>query len=612
MNVVVEKHKAWIILSLAVLISSTICAGIYLKHYFVVSVFSAWVTVEFLTWRLRGVWPFSKRIKQPFRFKQLNSLITLYGKYDTVPEGVIAERIFHLRLQNQITEEEARWLERLKDLMELRGLAYGKRASGKKGLRQDFIFFDKTGSRQNREERTETFSIQDITESAIHVAGLYWKLFEVATGNYPELTKSARRMIGEMFGLPSDDSIIRDFFVRLTDEIQRDSGLPFLVLNLLKLQYTRSAKQISEMLLQEQVELDEDVRSALYWVSEIYLFTRHEETVITDYASSIRYLYHVCFTNPERAAFLEIDGQFFSQFETVNELAREGFLFREALIEKTLMLWREHDVTFDEVFQSVMEAMTQKKSKIYDEREMWERFWKREKDGFSRDYLYVVEGNLSFAAKQYEDARVYYERAVKLNPEIRSARLNLLFCYARLDLEELHDLMAERLVSDRTFFPSALYAIGNSFLLLGNEEKADLYYSELKKQSGWELKTEYYKSTFCFENGLYEKALQFAKIAHELNPLDASISYHLSLCYQSVGETDRALELIKHIDDTPEWLNYYRFTLERDSGRVEEASQTLLQIPHDYFQDSEELEAALDFARDRQDLVLLRHLRKGE
>ena len=59
----------------------------------------------------------------------------------------------------------------------------------------------------------------------------------------------------------------------------------------------------------------------------------------------------------------------------------------------------------------------------------------------------------------------------------------------------------------------------------------------------------------------------------------------------------------------PEWLAYYRFTLERDSGRPHEASETLMSIPSDYFQDPEEFEAALEFARGQKDLVLLRHFR---
>jgi tetratricopeptide (TPR) repeat protein len=145
---------------------------------------------------------------------------------------------------------------------------------------------------------------------------------------------------------------------------------------------------------------------------------------------------------------------------------------------------------------------------------------------------------------------------------------------------------------------------------LGDEARAEAYYEQLEEQPGWALKTEYYKSTFCYENGLYELALQFARRAHRKNPTDSAINYHLSLCYNALGEKDEALAMVKRMGEAPQWLNYYRFTLERDAGRHSEASETLLRIPSEYFEDPDEWEEALDFARGQKDLTLLRHLKK--
>jgi tetratricopeptide (TPR) repeat protein len=204
----------------------------------------------------------------------------------------------------------------------------------------------------------------------------------------------------------------------------------------------------------------------------------------------------------------------------------------------------------------------------------------------------------------------YFEKALELNSSLRPALLNLPFVYARLKLPEKHARLAERISEDRLLRPASLYVLGNSYLLLGDESRAQSFYDELKKHGGgWERKTDYYKSTFCFEHGLFPKALEYARRAHELNPTDASIRYHLSVCYDAVGEKDRALDMVKTMDSAPEWLNYYRFTLERDAGRFHEASETLMRIPAAYFEDPEELQAALEFARGRKDLVLLRHLR---
>jgi len=615
----VGKRKVAIVASLATLVLGTIGTGIYFKHYFVVFVFAVWLCVEFLLWRLPAIWRSAPRMTLPqTNFGSMAYLLALFEKTDDESQSLLQEKLSELRLMTGLTEYEQRWLHRLSSLVQLRALVFGVPSTSLKGrnaLKRGFAYVHEaalTKSPWDAPFKEEDFSIQDITESATFVADLYWKLYDTSLGEYPELTDCARALFAKIFGIPFDSENTRKLVEGLTDSMQRDLGVPYLILNLIRSGSWQWARQLAHFLLKADVEMDEDVRSGLYWICEIHWFTRESKQVLTDYDSSIRYLYHVCFTNPERAGFLEIDSQFFSQFETVSELAREGFLFKESLIERTLLMWKEHQGHFDSVFRGVLESMTQQKSKIYDEYETWERFWKRENEDFCRDYLYVVEGNLSYARGHYADAQTYYEKALKRNPHLRSALFNILFCYAKLGALELHGLAVEKLMQDKSLFPAALYVIGDSFLLLGNESAANAYYEELKKYEGWDRKVDYYKSTFCFENGLFEKALLFARQAFEQNPNDSAISYHLSLCYSALGEKDRALEMVKKMGEAPQWLNYYKFTLERDVGRFSEASETLLHIPSEYFQDPEEFEQALDFARTRKDLVLLRHLRKKE
>jgi tetratricopeptide (TPR) repeat protein len=609
----VRFQKTAILILLAALILGTVGAGIFFKHYFVVCVFAVWFSVEFLFWRFPSA--LRSRISPKFRLYGFGALLDLYGKFDTVPDYLVEAKITELKASGTLSEYELRWLSRLRDLVELKGLVFGKSATGKKGLKQGFAYARRqvalpVDSPETREVSSEEVSLQDITESAILVADLYWKLYDTGAGEYGELSRTARRLFEEIFSTPFEAEASRKLIAGLTDSMQRDQGVPFLILNLIRNGEAARGRRITQFLLTSGVEMDQDIRSCLYWVSEIHWFTWETTPPLADYETTIRYLYHLCFTNPERAGFLEVDSQFFSQFEIVSELAREGFLFKETLIEKLLMLWRDHEGFFDKVFQSVLESMTQAKSKIYDERDNWELFWKREQEAFSRDYLYVVEGNLAFAGGQYEEAKTYYEKALKVNPNLRSALLNILFCYARLGLRDRQEAAAEELMAREELLPSVLYVIGDSFLIAGNQDKADAYYNELKRREGWSHRADYYRSTFCYENGLYEKALEFARRAHELNPSDSSLSYHLSLCYSAVGEKDQALDMVKKMGEAPQWLSYYRFTLERDAGRPGEASETLLQIPSDYFQDPEELEAAVTFARDRKDLVLLRHLKR--
>lgn len=596
-------------------VSGTMAAGLYFRHYFVVFVFSVWCAIEFLLWRFPALLSQGSRLTNRVRFHRLTSLLKLYGRFDTVSEHSLAEKIREMRTSGSLTEYEDRWLSRLKDLLEIRGLVLGKEVQGKLAVRRAFAYSVKLPPISDTPRSNapfENLSLQDITESAMVVADLYWKLFDTCQGEFTDLSLHARELFQEIFGVEFEMVTARAVVEGLIDSMQRDHGVPFLVLNLIRTGNWPAGRSVAQQLLTSEIDVDSEIRSALYWVSEINWFVKEDKTFVSDYQSTIRYLYHLCFTNPERVGFLEVDSQFFSQFEVVNEIAREGFLFKETLVEKLLELWQGHEGYFDPLFQSILEQMTQQKNKIYDERENWEIFWKRESANFGKDYLYVVEGNIAYANGHFADAQLYYEKALKLNPRLRPALLNQIFCAAKLGDKEHHAELTAKLLGEAWLMPSSLYVIANSHLLLGDKKQANLYYEELKKQRGWERKTEFYQSTFCFENGLYEEALAYARLAHEQNPTDSSINYHLSLCYNAVGEKDQALNMVKTLDEAPQWLNYYRFTLERDAGRLKEASETLMSIPSEYFEDSEELEEALEFARDREDLNLLRHLRKKE
>jgi len=549
------------------------------------------------------------------RLSFIPQLLSLFSRSDQAAEQLLYEKISQLTITAELSESEKLWLERLKELAEIRGIVFGKTVSGKKGLRQALAYGAvRTGERRTfllPFETAEEVSLQDVTESAILVADLYWKLFDTACGTYADLAPLARQLYTDIFREEFDVVQSRVRFERLTDLLQREGGVPFLVLNLIRQGQVEHARQLTARFLTQEDEIDEEVRSSLYWLTELHWFASSDAPALTDFDGSIRYLYHLCFTNPDRAGFLEIDSQFFSQFETVSELAREGFLFKETLLEKMMGLWQEYDGLFDDIFQGVLESFSRRKSKIYDSRTAWELYWKREKHDFSREYLYVVEGNLFYSNGYYEDAASFYEKALKIEPSLRSALLNSLFAYAQVKQLDRHELMVARIRRDPELLPSSLYVIGNSYLLLGDRERADAVYEELRSIPGWEKKIEYYKSTFCFENGLLHEALEYAKIAHEVSPEDTSVSYHLSLCYNALGEKHRALEVLQSLGSSMDlhWLNYYRFTLERDAGRLEEATETLRQIPREYFEDPDELLAAIEFARDRQDLGLLRQLR---
>ena len=578
-------------------------AGILSKQMGAISFLATVFLAEAVFWK----WKFFSRFRRP-----KNRFLTLFSKNDLTSDSLLLHEVRdHLR-QN-LTPKEREILNQLVSLVELRFLVSHAPRTSKEALQEAFIF--RSGEERAREYiqkpefSVDDFSIQEIADAATSVSSLFWKVFQIANDSKNPLSKPARQLLEASLSKPFEPHIYSLYIETLTDSIQREGGIPFLLLNLISRGQWEWAKPLGQRLLTSDLSIDEETRACLYWMSEIQWFTRCSITV-PDFESTIRHLYHLCFVNPERVGFLEIDSQFFSQFETVNELAREGFLFKETLVDRVLHLWDEQAFFFDSLFRVTLQVLTQQKSKIYQTRESWLKWWEREKEGFEKEYLFLVEGNLHYVSHQFDDALEFFDKALEVNPHSRPALLNRLFCLAKTNQVTAHKKAADEILQMKSLYPSSLSVIGNSFLLLGKDEEAKGIYLELSQIDGWSRKTDYYQSTFCFENGLFEKALKFALRAHEINPEDMSVGFHLCQCYSAVGKKAEALEILKKVDGGgPQWLNYYRFTLERDAGRLGDAHQTLLQIPTEYFDDPDELEAALDFAKNSSDLNLLRRLK---
>lgn len=610
-----QLNVRWTISGLVSLIGvGALVLGVFYQQYGLVAGLALVFLAESLFWR----WKFLHRlVPSVFLHEQKRSRIKtwllLYEKADDSSEKLLLFQINQAQEEN-LSLAEKRVIDGLRALVELRKLAFGKPSSSSQALLEAFVFHgerEQTGLHyaQQSESYSPDFSVAEIADAATLVASLYWKVFQSATEQGSRISKPARQLLEGLFGKAFVQAELEREIEILTDCMQRQGGIPFLMLNLIRRQHWGWAKPLGQRLLTSDIAIEEEVRACLYWMTEIQWFT-HEAISVPDYETTIRYLYHLCFLNPERAGFLEIDSQFFSQFDTINELAREGFLFKETLIDKILALWGEQNRLFDSIFKEVLQSLTRQKNKIYQDRASWIRFWDREKEAFEKEYLFLLEGNLCYFQKDFEGAREFYEKAIEASPSLRPALLNRVFAYAKLADKRHHEAAVEELLTMKSLHPISLSVIGNSFLLLGEDEEAEVFYRQLRKVEGWGRKTDYYKSTFCFENGLLEKALHYGQKAYESNPDDASVSFHFSQCLNAVGDKKAALEILRKIGSGgPQWLNYYRFTLERDSGQWGEAHQTLLQIPPEYFDDPEELEAAMDFAKDTSDLNLLRRLR---
>jgi len=517
--------------------------------------------------------------------------LALYKKDQSSSDQILLQ---HLE-QNQAllgNQEEHDWHQAFVSLAELRSILNGN------SIESAFLLESKENESPSHYEE---FDFEELFEASRKVRGLLWKVYCVSQVSDHPLEKEAKKILEPLVKVPIDT---------LIEAMQKEEGIPFLLLNSVARKNWGLAKTLGRQLLSKEIVLEEETRVCLYWISEILWFSQSKVRV-SDFESTIRYLYHLCFINPERAGFLEIDSQFFSQFDSVSELAQEGLLFKETLINRILSLWEQQGVVFNSVFVEALQLLTQQKNKIYQDLPLWKQWWSREEAEFEKSVLFCVEGNLHYAAKRFKEALECYDRSLQSDPHLRPALLNRVFCLAQLGLREDHENAVEDLVSRSSLFPSNLIASGNSFLLTSQKDKAQTFFSQLSAEvEGWDKKTEYYQSIFCLEHELFEEALHFARLAFEKAPDDQRYGFHLSRCLKESGRIEEALEVVRTLSLVgPEWLLFYRFTLERDAGLVSEAHQTLCALSDDYFDDPEELQEAVEFAKTIQDLSLLRRFK---
>ncbi|MBY0370945.1 hypothetical protein K2X33_09680, partial [bacterium] len=392
---------------------------------------------------LHAVWA-PPRASGAGRLARLADLISAISRSDSHSESLLAERFAALAITSELSEDETRAFDRLRDLMELRSLAFGQARSGRTRLLQGFLW------RQSNESTIADdaeFSAGDIAHASSRAAELLWKLLDSCQGT-AELQPVARKLYYHLFGKVFETMDARRQVAETTDKMQSESGIPFLLLNFLNAGALEDARWVGRGIQVESVVFEEpDRATALYWMSELAWFRRTWGGEKLDFDSSLRYLYHICFSAPERAGFLEIDGHYVNEFEAVNELAREAFSYRETLTEQTLDLWKAFEGNFDGVFQQTLETLAGKASKVIDRRPAWEKAWKRSQSSFSRDYLLVIEGNLCYLSKLYADAAEFFEQALAINPELRVARMNLLFSYARMGNAEALEALVEETMS---------------------------------------------------------------------------------------------------------------------------------------------------------------------
>ena len=575
---------------------SMVGVSVWLGQYLAIVVAGFWGAAEW--------WAHKKKRSSIHRMVGgLGSLLTLYGKTDAASHRLLEARLSELNFNGVMGREQLKWIEKLSVLVELRSLLFGKHVDDRQGaIRSAFVY-----SRSPKWKQTHmphSMTVSDLATAATWVSDLHWRLLEIASGSYGELTERARELYEEMFEQRFSKMAAQDRIEALTDSMQRDGGLTYVILNLVHTGRSKTAVALMRQLIVEKTLLDEDTRNTCYWIAELMDF----KGGATDFDEMIRYLYHYCLVAPEQAEILEIDSPYFSQFAPLNEMAREGFLFKETLVDSLLGVWSDYRL-FEPVFCELLAKLMGCRNKIYDSKEIWERVWNNMRGQFSREYLWVIEGNLAYYARRFSEADECYQEALKVEPTLPVSLMNRVFALAQMGDLKTHQRAVEHLMSISELIPKSLYIAGDSYLLLKDEAQAAEYFRELKETVGIEARVEYYQSAFCFEHGVLDLAVKFGEDALKREPNEASVRFHLSRCYSASGDKSRALEVLAAISSPPPWLDFYRFTLERDVGLVEDASATLYKLPRDYFEEETSLVSAVEFAKGTRNLALLRHLK---
>ncbi len=585
---------------------AVVIAGVWSGQYLAVALVLIWFMVE-------------SRLQVTSVDSQLGGFatwLTLYGKTDALSVRMLDSHIRDLRLCPGTPKEQIGRLEQLRVLSELRSHLFGKdRGERLIGLKAAFIYC--RTQKWLGEVTLESLGASDIVDAATHTAQLYWKLYDAASTD-SSLKTHARQLYQEIFEIPFETMSARHAIEHLTDRMQHMGGVPYVVLNLLALGRKSSASSLMRGLVTSEAQTDDPTQSTLYWMAEVMAF---DKTISLDFEGGIRNLYQLCLVAPEKAEMLEVDSLYFSQLLDLNEMAREGFLFKESFVDSVMELWAEFHCEgvnpvegvkhFDDVFSKTLANVLGVSNKIYDNQSAWSRYWQSHRDRFCREYLWVVEGNLSYGARDFKVALECYDEALKLDSGLVVASLNRVLTLAQLKRKDEHELAVREIVDSASFQdPRGLYFCADSYLLLGMRSAADELFDRLRKLPGWEKKVDYYASEFCLDNELIEPAVSFAEAALYCDPESSLARFHLSKVYRASGDEVRALKVLGGIETPPHWMNFYRFTLERDAGLHQAASDTLKTLPRDYFQEQSDLDAAMEFARSHQDMALLRQLKR--
>lgn len=151
-------------------------------------------------------------------------------------------------------------------------------------------------------------------------------------------------------------------------------------------------------------------------------------------------------------------------------------------------------------------------------------------------------GEASGRRGKYHKAMQAYQKALRIDPSIIEARINLGALYARYGrFEDAMTEYREALAID----PNSVELrnnIGNLYARQRLFQRAEEEYAKAKRLDPYSPKPYYNLGNICLEQGFYRQAVEQYETALRLNPEYESASYYCGLAYSKLGLWEEALE----------------------------------------------------------------------
>ncbi len=167
----------------------------------------------------------------------------------------------------------------------------------------------------------------------------------------------------------------------------------------------------------------------------------------------------------------------------------------------------------------------------------------------------LAEGINCLDNRDFNRARVFFDKILQKHKNNGEARYYLAFALYNLgDMSAAQEMLEKSFTKDPSHVETGIL-LGQIYFRRKEWAKLVNCYNKLKKYVSDEDKKNVIKvygalGLAYFNQKKYEEAIEALNMGLQANPRDLSSSYHLALCYYSVGETDKARQILESLRKT--------------------------------------------------------------